>query len=111
MNAVPLGAAPSPPARCCPTGRTPGSQDALVAGIEADEVRSILDLLPADQREVVVLRFLVDLPLAEVASITGRSLAGVKALQHRGLARLRHLVEDPARDRAPFPATRTFTTS
>ena len=56
-----------------------------------------------------MVRFLVDLPLAEVASITGRSLAGVKALQHRGLARLRHLVEDPARDHAPFPATQTFT--
>lgn len=87
------------------------SQDEMVAGIEADEVRFVLDLLPAEQREVVVLRFMVDLPLAEVAEVTGRSLAAVKALQHRGLARLRHLVEDPTRTRAPFPATQTFTSA
>lgn len=87
------------------------SQDELVAGIEAEEVRVILDLLPAEQREVVVLRFVVDLSLAEVAEVTGRSLAAVKALQHRGLARLRHLVEDPTRARAPFPATQSFTSA
>ncbi len=103
------GRRPLPASAPLPDRADARSQEDLVAGIEADEVRGILNLLPAEQREVVVLRFLVDLPLAEVASITGRSLAGVKALQHRGLARLRHLVEDPARDRAPFPATQTFT--
>jgi len=85
------------------------AQEDLVAG--AEEVRAILDRLPADQREVVVLRFLVDLPLHEVAAVTGRSLAAVKALQHRGLDRLRHLVEDPARSRAPFPLAQTFTST
>ncbi len=103
------GRRPVPSGAPAPDRADARSQDELVAGIEAEEVRSVLDLLPAEQREVVVLRFLVGLPLAEVASITGRTLAGVKALQHRGLARLRHLVEDPARSRAPFPATRTFT--
>ena len=87
------------------------SQDDLVAGIEADQVRAILDRLPADQREVVVLRFVVDRSLHEVAAVTGRSLAAVKGLQHRGLDRLRRLVEDPARSRAPFPVAQTFTST
>lgn len=72
-------------------------------------MRAVLDRLAPDQREVVVLRFLVDLPLAEVAAVTGRSLPAVKALQHRGLARLKHLVEDPAHAPASLPSLQTFT--
>lgn len=44
--------------------------------------------LTADQREVVVLRFVADLPLDAVAKITGRRVGAVKALQHRALAQL-----------------------
>ena len=44
--------------------------------------------LTTDQREVLVLRFVADLPLEAVALITGRSVGAVKALQHRGLAQL-----------------------
>jgi RNA polymerase sigma factor (sigma-70 family) len=44
--------------------------------------------LTTDQREVLVLRFVADLPLETVAQITGRQVGAVKALQHRGLAHL-----------------------
>jgi RNA polymerase sigma-70 factor (ECF subfamily) len=40
------------------------------------------------QREVVVLRFVADLPLADVARVVRRPVGAVKALQHRALARL-----------------------
>ena len=48
--------------------------------------------LTEEQREVVVLRFVADLPLEAVARITGRPVGAVKSLQHRGLARLAQLV-------------------
>jgi len=41
------------------------------------------------QREVVVLRFIVGLPLQEVAHALDKSVAAVKSLQHRGLKSLR----------------------
>ena len=41
------------------------------------------------QREVVVLRFIMGLPLKEVAHTLDKSVAAVKSLQHRGLAALR----------------------
>lgn len=44
--------------------------------------------LTADQREVVTLRFVADLPLEEVGCITGRSVGAVKSLQHRALRQL-----------------------
>ena len=52
--------------------------------------------LTREQREVVHLRFLEGRPLEEVARLTGRSTGAVKALQHRALARLKHILErDP----------------
>lgn len=89
----------------------PGSEDDLVAGLDARHVRAVLDELPDDQREVVVLRFLADLPLADVAAVTGRSLTAVKALQHRGLARLRRLLQDSSPKPASSPVGATFTSA
>jgi RNA polymerase sigma-70 factor (ECF subfamily) len=51
-----------------------------------------LATLSADQREVVVLRFVADLPLEAVARITGRRVGAVKALQHRALTNLARAV-------------------
>jgi RNA polymerase sigma-70 factor (ECF subfamily) len=44
--------------------------------------------LTVEQREVVVLRFVADLPLEDVAEMTGRTVGAVKALQHRAIAQL-----------------------
>ena len=87
----------------------PTGEDDVVAGLEARRVRAVLDALPEDQREVVVLRFLLDLPLSEVAAVVGRSLPAVKALQHRGLVRLRAELAAFAPPTASFPAQPTFT--
>jgi RNA polymerase sigma-70 factor (ECF subfamily) len=56
------------------------------------ELVAALDLLSAEQREVVVLRFVADLPLEAVAKVTGRKVGAVKALQHRALENLRKAV-------------------
>jgi RNA polymerase sigma-70 factor (ECF subfamily) len=47
-----------------------------------------LDSLTPDQREVVLLRFVADLSLEDVAKVTKRNVGAVKALQHRGLENL-----------------------
>lgn len=60
------------------------------------ELVEALAALTADQREVIVLRFVADLPLEAVARITGRKIGAVKALQHRALENLAKAV---SRDR------------
>jgi len=47
-----------------------------------------LGALTPDQREVVLLRFVADLSLENVARVTHRRISAVKALQHRALANL-----------------------
>lgn len=56
-------------------------------GLDVDLVAALAELTPL-QREVVVLRFVADLPLRDVARIVGRSTGAVKALQVRALAQL-----------------------
>jgi RNA polymerase sigma-70 factor (ECF subfamily) len=57
---------------------------------DADErVRSLLAQLSDDQREVIALRVLADLSVAQTAAVTDKSYEAVKALQRRGLAALR----------------------
>jgi RNA polymerase sigma-70 factor (ECF subfamily) len=74
--------------------------------VTVDDRRTALDVdllaalegLTAIQREVVVLRFVADLPLDDVARILRRRRGAVKALQARALAQLaRKLGGDEAR--------------
>ena len=82
-RARPQLAESSVPDRAAPDPSEPGLDDELLAA---------LDRLTPEQREVVVLRFVADLPLAAVARITRRRVGAVKALQARGLEQLgRHL--------------------
>ena len=61
----------------------------------AAAVRS-LDVLTEDQRDVLLLRVVADLSLAETAQVLSKPVGAVKALQHRALARLRGAVSpDP----------------
>lgn len=53
------------------------------------ELVRILRSLPRRQREAVALRYLADLPEAEVADVLGCSVGAVKQHTHRGLAALR----------------------
>ncbi len=66
-----------------------------VVGMDADLVDALV-ALTTDQRDVVVLRFLADLPVGAVAQIVGKRAGAVKMLQARG-ARV-------ARRRAPGDA-------
>lgn len=54
--------------------------------------------LTPEQRDVIVLRFVADLPVGTVARLTRRTPGAVKALQHRALQALaQHLGEDTGR--------------
>ena len=69
-----------------------------VPGVDARRVdlqRALIALSPK-QREVVILRYLVDLPEAEVAETLGCSVGTVKTHASRGLAALRKSLEATA---------------
>jgi len=62
-------------------------------------VRDAIATLPARQRQAVVLRYLADLPLADVAEAMGCALGTVKATLHQALGAMRvELREDDDAD-------------
>jgi RNA polymerase sigma-70 factor (sigma-E family) len=78
----------------------PVAEDQADAVAERDFLIRALAGLPPRQRTVLVLRFLHDLPVAEVAAALGCSEATVKSQTRHGLTRLRRLLGD---DRALAP--------
>jgi len=78
--------------------RTRGLPSGDLPPLDAQRVdlqRALLRL-SRKQREVVVLRYLVDLPEAQVAETLGCSVGTVKTHASRGLAALRKSLEVPA---------------
>jgi RNA polymerase sigma factor (sigma-70 family) len=57
-------------------------------------VRDAITALPARQREAVVLRYLADLPIADVAEAMGCAVGTVKATLHQALRALRVELEE-----------------
>ncbi len=67
------------------------------------DVLAALGCLPERQRIALALRYLQDLPYAEISGITGWPEGTVKTLVRRGLARLRSMMvvgESKGGDRA-----------
>src|SRR5688500_2239229 len=66
--------------------------DALVR-VGTEDVHRLCAELPDDQRSVLLLRVLADLTVEQIATVMGRSVGSVKALQRRGLRALRERIE------------------
>jgi RNA polymerase sigma-70 factor (ECF subfamily) len=62
--------------------------------MERDQIRAALLELPAEQQEVIHLRFLEDWPHAEIADMLGKTVEATRALQYRALNSLRQMLLD-----------------
>jgi RNA polymerase sigma-70 factor (ECF subfamily) len=95
------------------------SPDAAVQAEERMSTRRALRLigsLQPDQAELVMLRVVVGLDVADVAAVTGRTPGSVRVAVHRALRRLRTLLEaddtmvrDDATDSPPLAERRAVT--
>lgn len=75
---------------------------AAMAGLDDDQLASLLAPLTVDQRDVMMLRVVAGLSLEETAAVVAKPVGAVKALQHRATRTLqrthgatRHPVGDP----------------
>jgi RNA polymerase sigma-70 factor (ECF subfamily) len=77
--------------RLARSGSSPSA--GLLAAELRDRLRAALDLLEPHDREVLVLRYLEQLPTKEVAAVLGISDAAVKTRHRRALERLRRRMD------------------
>jgi len=82
-----------------PPAVQPDHPGADVQTLDAERRTHILQALrelPDRQREVLALRYYLDLSEAEIADTLGISRGAVKSHAFRGVSALRHLLEDPS---------------
>ena len=72
-----------------PVRVAPSAEDVAMEGLESVEAIRMLEVLTADQRDVISLRVVAGLTLEETAQVVGKPIGSVKSLQRRGLATLR----------------------
>ncbi|HEY2697845.1 MAG TPA: RNA polymerase sigma factor [Pseudonocardiaceae bacterium] len=78
-----------------PTDERQDVEGSVLRNETARELADLLGMLPEEQRIAVVLRHVVDLPVAEIAEVLGRPEGTVKSHISRGLRRLRELRPAP----------------
>ena len=91
-----------------------GPQDLAETKITIEEVMEFVRQLPDAQRDVILLRFVSGLSVAETAAALDKQQTNVKVLQHKGVQRLKRLLAAAAGPRsndaevadAPIPLRR-----
>jgi RNA polymerase sigma-70 factor (sigma-E family) len=73
-----------------------GADEEVLVAERRQVVLDALRELPERQREVLALRYYLDLSEADIAETLGISRGAVKSHASRGVAALRHLLEDPS---------------
>ena len=71
----------------------PGVETAVLDMLKAEHLRKLLRQLSPDQRQVIVLKHLEDMKNQEVAEVMDKTVGSIKALNSRGLANLRKLID------------------
>jgi RNA polymerase sigma-70 factor (ECF subfamily) len=72
--------------------RSASAEDEALGRLGEASALSLLDGLPDDQRDVMVLRIVADLTIEQIANVLGKREGAVKALQRRALDNLRKKV-------------------
>ncbi len=62
--------------------------------LDSQALYKMINTLPFDQREVILLRFINRMPIADVAQVMDRSEDAIKGLQRRALTSLRQCLEE-----------------
>ena len=72
----------------------PGADQKMMAGQSQDRVRKMVDMLPEDQREVIILRHYADLSFKEIAELTSCSINTALGRMRYGLINLRKMMTE-----------------
>ncbi|HVA60086.1 MAG TPA: RNA polymerase sigma factor ShbA [Mycobacteriales bacterium] len=70
---------------------SPGPEDAALSESDAVQAHALLEQLPAEQREILLLRVVAGLSAEETAAILDTTPGALRVAQHRALAMLRRI--------------------
>jgi RNA polymerase sigma-70 factor (ECF subfamily) len=73
-------------------GADPVSQ--VLDAEQREELHSVISLLSVEQQEVILMRFAAELSFTEIASTMSKNEAAVRMLLHRGLRKMKAVLDD-----------------
>lgn len=79
------------------TDESENPQERLDRAADLELIKAKLPLLKEEYREIIIMKFINDLSLEEIAEISEKSKGNVRVLLHRALNALRELVEADAK--------------
>lgn len=82
------------------------NEEESLSNIATECVRAVIDKLSSDQRDVLLLRIVAGLTVAEVAQAVGKRPGAIKGLQARGLAAIKREMSEQG---VTLAASMTFT--
>ena len=68
--------------------------DTLNLDLETDVLKKCVSLLKPEYQDVVIMRFIEEMPHGEVASVLGKSEGAVRLAQHRAIKELKEIYEN-----------------
>jgi len=68
-------------------------QEKIDSEANLEMIKNKLPLLKEEYREVIIMRFINDLTLEEIADISGKKIGNIRVLIHRALGALKSLIE------------------
>jgi RNA polymerase sigma-70 factor, ECF subfamily len=78
-----------------PLGETePSAEAAAFQSIGRQSMLELIENLSQEQKQVLTLKFVLNLPNAEVATILGKTEGAIKSLQHRALVSLQKQINN-----------------
>jgi len=72
----------------------PNAEDRLIASQSHDRVRKMLDMLPEEQREIIIMRHYADLTFKEIAALKDISINTALGRMRYGLINLRKVMAE-----------------
>jgi RNA polymerase sigma-70 factor (ECF subfamily) len=66
----------------------------VLGGEQREELRSLVCLLSADQRDVILMRYAADLSFGEIAATLQKNEPAIRMLLHRGLRKLKAVLDE-----------------
>ena len=72
----------------------PGADQKMMANQSHDRIRRLVDMLPEDQREVIILRHYADLSFKEISALTNCSINTALGRMRYGLINLRRMMTE-----------------
>lgn len=72
----------------------PGAEQKMMQSQSHDRVRRMIDMLPEDQREVIIMRHYADLSFKEIAELTNCSINTALGRMRYGLINLRKMMAE-----------------